>query len=113
MQTMPRNLCKAERRAVEAYRRGLSAQWGREPEFEEAAAHWLTHAAPAWRKRRQEVMMAIQREEMLRHKWIESEKAQFDVGKQAYLEWIKRYAAEWRNWYDSQEEHILERHNLL
>lgn len=113
MHTMPQGLCRAEIRAVEGHQRALVAKRGREISFDEALDDWVQTSAESWRKRRQEVMMAIQREEMLRHKWIESEKAQRDVGKEVYLEWIKRYAAEWRRWYESQEEHILQRHNLL
>lgn len=35
-------------------------------------------------------------EEMQKHKWIESEKAGFDVGPAAYIDWVKKYAADWR-----------------
>jgi len=37
-----------------------------------------------------------QKEEMDKFKWIESEKEGHDVGKEAYLEWIKQFAAGWR-----------------
>ena len=38
-----------------------------------------------------------EREEILRHKWIESEKAGHDIGfEQALTDWIIRYRAEWR-----------------
>jgi len=38
-----------------------------------------------------------EREEILRHKWIESEKAGHDVGfERALLDWIRNHRDEWR-----------------
>jgi len=38
-----------------------------------------------------------EREEILRHKWIESEKAGHDIGfEKALLDWIVRYRTNWR-----------------
>jgi hypothetical protein len=38
-----------------------------------------------------------EREEILRHKWIESEKAGHDIGfEKALLDWVLRYRASWR-----------------
>lgn len=38
-----------------------------------------------------------EREEILRHKWIESEKAGYDIGfEKALLDWIVKHRAEWR-----------------
>jgi len=38
-----------------------------------------------------------EREEILRHKWIESEKAGRDIGfEKALLDWIVNYRSEWR-----------------
>ena len=38
-----------------------------------------------------------EREEILRHKWIESEKAGHDIGfEQALTDWIIRHRASWR-----------------
>ena len=38
-----------------------------------------------------------EREEILRHKWIESEKAGHDIGWEvALLDWIVKYRAVWR-----------------
>jgi hypothetical protein len=37
-----------------------------------------------------------EREEILRHKWIESEKAGFDIGfERAMMDWIVRYRSAW------------------
>lgn len=38
-----------------------------------------------------------EREEILRHKWIESEKAGHDIGfEKALLDWIVRFRSNWR-----------------
>ena len=38
-----------------------------------------------------------EREEILRHKWLESEKAGYDIGfDRALLGWIVKHRAEWR-----------------
>jgi len=39
-----------------------------------------------------------EREEILKHKWIESEKAGADIGfERALLDWIVKYRSSWRN----------------
>lgn len=39
-----------------------------------------------------------EREEILRHKWIESEKAGHDIGfERALLDWIVKYRSGWRD----------------
>ena len=40
--------------------------------------------------------MADQCEEIQRHKWIESEKAGYDLGSSSIMGWISRHAAEFR-----------------
>jgi len=38
-----------------------------------------------------------ERDEILRHKWFESEKVGYDIGfDKALMEWIVRYRKEWR-----------------
>jgi len=38
-----------------------------------------------------------EREEILKHKWIESEKAGYDIGfEQALTDWIVKHRAKWR-----------------
>ena len=39
--------------------------------------------------------------EIKKHRWIESEKAKRDLGKDAELDWIRRFAADFRRWVDS------------
>lgn len=39
-----------------------------------------------------------EREEILRHKWLESEKAGRDIGfERALLDWIRKHRDDWRN----------------
>jgi hypothetical protein len=45
-----------------------------------------------------------EREEILRHKWIESEKAKHDIGfERALLDWIVKHRAAWRKHRQSQK----------
>ena len=38
-----------------------------------------------------------EREEILRHKWLESEKAGYDIGfERALLDWIVKHRSNWR-----------------
>jgi hypothetical protein len=39
----------------------------------------------------------VERQEVLRHKWIESEKAGYDIGFEcALLDWTQKYRSAWR-----------------
>lgn len=38
--------------------------------------------------------------EIEKHKWIESEKAGYDLGNKAVKEWIDTYAAVYREWWE-------------
>ncbi len=95
-------LSKAEQHAVEEHRQRLSQQWGREVSLEEALQDWLAHYAVAWREAWLRTSMACQRDEIMKHKWIESEKAHRDLGKDAVFDWISKYAEKWRRWYEDQ-----------
>ena len=38
-----------------------------------------------------------EREEILRHKWLESEKAGYDIGfERAFLDWMMKHRSNWR-----------------
>lgn len=101
---MQQRLSKPEQRRVEKHRDSLSSERGSEVSYEEALQDWNQHHGQRWRKENHARMLAREREEILRHKWIESEKAQRDLGAEAALDWIRKYAAQWRKWYD--EEHM-------
>jgi hypothetical protein len=51
-------------------------------------------------------IMAAQKEEMLRHKSIESEKAGHDLGDSVMVQWTKEHGAGWR--YNFNLEHLME-----
>lgn len=42
----------------------------------------------------------LQINEILKHKWIESEKAGMDLGNKAVNEWIEKYAADFRGYWE-------------
>lgn len=46
-----------------------------------------------------------EREEILRHKWLESEKAGYDIGfERALLDWIVKHRSNWRKYRRQQSE---------
>ncbi len=93
-------LPKPELREVERHQIRLIQRLGRDVSKEEALEDWLRNHAAQWRAARQREALACQCEEMLRHKWIESEKAKRDLGNEAIFDWIHRHAAQWRAWYE-------------
>ena len=42
----------------------------------------------------------IQIQEILKHKWIMSEKAGYDLGQDAVLDWIRKYAKRFRDYWE-------------
>ena len=74
----------------------MSRQVEDDVRWEDAARDWLDNHAREWRKDRLGRDMADQLGEMLRHKWIESEKAGRDLGNEALIDWVNKYAAHWR-----------------
>ncbi len=47
-----------------------------------------------------------EREEILKHKWIESEKAGFDIGfEQALTDWIVKHRSKWRRSRQASQQH--------
>lgn len=97
---MDDGLTPAERRQVEEHRRAMSAECKRQVDWDSAKTDWLARLAADWRKRRQEHMCELQREEIARYRWLACEKAQRDIGRQAAVEWVQKHAAAWRKWYE-------------
>ena len=102
--TKQTELCCAERRAMKRHWKRLCETWSKDVSYEEAMDDWLNHHAMAWREEHQRRVMERQQEEMKKHRWIESEKAKRDLGSTAYIDWIKKYAAQWRAWYEREVE---------
>jgi hypothetical protein len=50
-----------------------------------------------------------ERDEILKHKWIESEKAGYDIGfERAMTDWLVNHSAAWRRWRRSLRENASE-----
>jgi hypothetical protein len=94
----------AELRAIELHKYYLSERSGFDIGLEAAASDWLEHYALQFRQERQARMLEMQRQEIARHTWIESEKAGCDLGRSAALDWVLKYAASWRDWYNRSHE---------
>lgn len=97
---METDFSPAEYTEIVLHKYYLSQQTGHDVGFDTAQRDWMERYSQTWRQRRHEIMLAMQREEIERHKWIESEKAQCDLGRQACLDWISKYAAQWREWFE-------------
>ncbi len=95
-------LSPGERCAVERHQNALASKWGHDVSFEDALSDWDANCAVRWREQRQAEILAAQRSEIERHKWIESEKAGRDLGREAVMDWITKNAAAWRKWYDQE-----------
>jgi hypothetical protein len=96
---------EAELRAINRHKYYLSQQQGEDIGFQVAAADWFTNYSEAWHQKRHSKMLEMQREEIKRFKWIESEREQRDLGRSAVEDWIHKHAAEWRvNWEQSYDD---------
>jgi hypothetical protein len=55
---------------------------------------------------RDEDILKKELEEILKHKWIESEKAGYDLGESAIWDWIQRYAPQFRNYWEAKKKDL-------
>ena len=99
-------LTKAEICAIEAHKYFMSQRYGHDVGVDAARKDWLDNCAAAWREERHRQMLDLECDEIRRHVWIESEKAQHDVRREAALDWVLRYAKQWREWYDREHESV-------
>jgi len=90
-------LGSAETAEIERHKYFLSERLGYDVGFQAAAGDWLDRHAAEFR---QACMLELQRQEIARYKWIESEKVGYDLGRSAALDWVVKYAAQWREWYN-------------
>lgn len=93
---------KPELREIQKHRYFLSLERGYDVDFAEARDDWRRNHESAWRRYRFRLLLSLQRREISRHKWLESQKANCDVGKHAAAEWVARYAADFRRWFDEE-----------
>lgn len=55
-----------------------------------------------------------ERDEILKHKWIESEKAGYDIGfERAMTDWLVNHSAAWRRWRKAQRDQTSDAARLL
>jgi hypothetical protein len=94
---------KAELHAIEVHKYYLSETAGRDVGLPSAIEDWLANYATRWRYERLKRDLEEQVQEIEIHKWIESEKAGRDLGQQAAIDWICRFADEWRKEKDPEE----------
>lgn len=102
---MSKELSKAEQYQVTRHQHRLAEERGCDVSWEDARESWLEHLAPEWRQQRMSHMLDMQREEIARYRWIRSEEEHRDMGRQAAMEWVQKYAKEWRQWYEDHHEH--------
>ena len=50
--------------------------------------------------------LTLQREEMTRHRWIESQKSDCDVGEHALAEWVHKYSKEFASYWRKTHRYI-------
>lgn len=62
-----------------------------------------------WEKRHK--FMMDQAKAMNDHRWIESEKAARDLGEAAYLDWVAKFAKEFREAWESENGPVVEETN--
>jgi phosphotransferase system HPr-like phosphotransfer protein len=98
------DLIPAELRAIEVHKYYLSQQEGREVSLEEAIAGFFSDYEAEFRRKKCAQDTGEEVEEILRFKWIESEKEGHDIGEEkAAQEWIGRYGSIWRDTRESLE----------
>ena len=92
----------AEWKAIRVHRYFLSQRYHRFVSINEAIEDWQKNYALVWRAKRTILSSRNQMEEILKHKWIESEKAGRDIGSAAAADWIRKYADKWRQWWETE-----------
>ncbi|MEA2034152.1 MAG: hypothetical protein U9N40_01455 [Euryarchaeota archaeon] len=82
--------------AIKVHRYFLSRKFSRYIGIAEAVRSWVEDYALRWRGDRVKKAHLAQIDEIMKYKWIESEKAGCDLGREAVRDWIERYAGAWR-----------------
>ncbi len=100
--TADRCYSPAEWKAIRVHRYFLCQFYSSKVSNEEAVRDWEKNYAHTWREKQLELSSRNQMEQILKHKWLESEKAGYDIGKAAVTDWIGKYAAIWRKWWESE-----------
>jgi predicted transcriptional regulator len=104
LQELIKDLTEEELQAIDTHKYFLSQKMGYDVGIEYAVRDWIQNQSKKWRQERIKQDLKEQFEEMLKYKWIESEKAGYDLGEKACLEWITKYAKQWREWKKKQSQ---------
>ncbi|MDP8215172.1 MAG: hypothetical protein RAO92_10425 [Candidatus Euphemobacter frigidus] len=97
-----RRFSPAEWKALRVHRYFLSQRYHRWVSIEETIEDWQKNYAKIWRQKRMVLSSRNQMEQILAHKWLESQKVHHDIGSAAATDWIKKYADRWRQWWESE-----------
>ena len=100
--TAEREYSPAEWKSIRVHRYFLSQRYSRWVGIRETIRDWENNYGCIWRDKRMELSSRNQMEQILKYKWLESEKAGHDIGKPAIADWIEKYAALWRKWWESE-----------
>ena len=85
-----------EKQQIELHKYFLSIRAGGDVGWDAAYRDWMENYSRKWKHYKMMKDSEDEIQEMLKHKWIESEKAGCDLGQQALFDWINKYAGRWR-----------------
>jgi len=91
-----RELTEEEKNEIELHKYYLSTKASCDVGWDFAYEDWMKNHSKKWRSGIMEKDSQEEIKEMLKHKWIESEKAGRDLGDRAVFDWIEKYADKWR-----------------
>jgi hypothetical protein len=99
----------SERRAILTYWAELRRTANPAVSLEEAVVYWEHGPAGSWRQAKMRLDSQKQVEEIERHKYHLSRECGYDIGwDRAANDWIGKYAARWREWWEEQPQSIPE-----
>jgi len=97
----------AEQRAILWFRVELRSHLQRSVTVEETLDRWQKGPGAEWRREKMRIDLQQQICEIELHKYLLSETAGFDVGwEHAATDWVRRYAATWREWWEEQPDSL-------
>ncbi len=98
------DLIPSELSAIEMHKYFLSEREGREVSFEEAMIDFIDNYEADFLCKKQVEDNQQQNQEILKYRWIESEKEGHDIGStKAAMEWVEKYGGIWREERESLE----------
>jgi phosphotransferase system HPr-like phosphotransfer protein len=98
------DLIPSELSAIETHKYFLSQREGREVSLEEAMIDFIDNYEADFLRKKQVEDNQEQNQEILKYRWIESEKEGHDIGStKAAMEWIEKYGGIWREERESLE----------